>query len=710
MLLTPLLTFQQQWGHSSEAEPSKETVQLPDPLNLNSSWWSYLDVSGDELVLRASQLKSKLDEQFSSLVQEEHEVIHQLIDNIKFNLDILVKKSQKAADAPQSLLQLLNAYTDKQLLDVNANLHQIKTKLENSQDKLDLQKTQITMHKRSMDDLLSLYQHSSPSSFLRLKTGMEILNHRLELANLEAELQKTKQKISFYREEHENLAKELEIAQEKLFFDNQAEQGLKKSIEQAAKAYQNSVNTLHQLRKKSFYEEEKDPNNELVCCLWNYKVINQAVLTQINKVKLMIEEIKYALFSVATQPDQASTNDIKSKVKSWNEQLERVHTHLNNWKHFIDDEQTRVGTEVAQALQNPELSSANMNSVVTETHFNLDQITSNIQKLEILQDNAMLLNRQIDSVLIKEKTLMDTWWLRIQRFFQESLDTFYAWTNFTVFRINESPVTILNLLGALLIIIFSMVISGYIRRIILQKQYISKNLSQATKYILSRCIHYIFIVLGFCIALSFIGIDFTNFVIIAGALGVGIGFGLQTMVNNIISGFLLLFQRMIKVDDIVELDNGIIGNVKAINLQNTHIRSFEGIDLIVPNNKMTSDILKNWTFHDRCRRFKIPFDTAYGCDKDLVKNVVIEAAKKLPNVKHGDPRYADPQVWLTQLGDNALIFELVVWVDLNIKIQDCGSASSALLWEIETALTANNISIPFPQRDIYIKEFPGVPS
>jgi len=708
LLFSPLLLTQSVQAEQSETEATKEQAQFPDPLDLHTTWWCYFDAHGDELLNRAVLLKKKLDDQYSSLEQEEHEVIHQLIDNIKFNLDIFIKKTQQSTDPPQSLLQLLSSYTDNQLLEVNTNLQQIKTKLENSQDKLNLQKTQISIHKRSIDDLITLYQHTDSSSFPRLKTGLELINHRIELANLDTELNRTKQKIIFYQDEQKNLAKELEVAQDKLFFENLTPESLKKSIEQASEAYQTSVNTLYQLRKKSFYEEEKDPNNELISCLWNYKVINQAIITQINKVKLTIEEIKFSLFSVATQPDDASTKEIKTKIKSWKDQLERVNTHINNWKHYIDDEQTRVGTEVAQALQNPELSLANMNSVVTQTHLNLDQIISNIQKIEILHDNASLLNRQIDSVLIKEKTLMDTWWIRTQRFVQESIDTFYSFSNYALFRINESPVTILNLLQALLIIIISMLISGFIRRTLLQKKYISKNFSQATKYILARSIHYLFILIGFFVALSFIGIDFTNFVIIAGALGVGIGFGLQTMVNNIISGFLLLFQRTIKVDDIVELDNGIIGNVRAINLQNTYIRSFDGIDLIVPNNKMTSDILKNWTFNDRCRRFKVPFDVAYGCDKNLIRELVIEAIKKLPNVKFGDSRYVDPQVWLTQFGDNSLVFELVVWIDLNVKIPGCTSATSTILWEIETTLTENNITIPFPQRDIYIKEFPGV--
>lgn len=705
-----LMAFPIEAQSSEKGTAKEEEMHFPDPLNLQTSWWNYFNVDQEELAERVTLLKTKLDEHFSSLAEEEHEVIHQLIDNIKFNLDIFVKKSEQTANSPPSLLQLLNHYTDTELLHVNSNLHHVKIKLQSYQDRLDLQKTQMTLHQRSLDDLITLYQHTAPSSLIRLKTGMEILNHRLELANLEAEQHKTKQKIHFYQNEHQNLAQELTVAQERLLFTHQTPQSFQQAIDEAAKRYQASVNTLHQLRKRSFYEEEKDPDNELACCLWSYKVMNQFVITQIDRVQLMIEEIKFALFSIATQPDEASTLAINTRVKNWNDQLERVQTHISNWEHTINDEQARIGTEVAQALQTPELALTEMNDMVAETHFNLDQIISNIQRLKILQDNASLLNRQIDSVLIKEKTWTDTWWLRTERFIQDSIDTFHSWTKSTLFRINETPVTLLNLIQAVLIIIFTMVISGLISRKILQKQYISKNLSPPTKYILSRSIHYFFVIVGFLIALSFIGIDFSNFIIIAGALGVGIGFGLQSMANNIISGFLLLFQRMIKVDDIVELENGLVGHVRAINLQNTHITSLQGIDLIVPNSKMTSEILHNWTFHDRCRRYTLQFAAAYGADKNLVRSAVIQAIQKLPFVKQGDPRYPDPEVWLGQTtNDCSLNFELTVWVDLSVKLQGCSSSTSALLWEIETALTTHDI-LPSSssQRNIYIKEVPDV--
>ena len=123
------------------------------------------------------------------------------------------------------------------------------------------------------------------------------------------------------------------------------------------------------------------------------------------------------------------------------------------------------------------------------------------------------------------------------------------------------------------------------------------------------------------------------------------------------------------------------------------------------NSELTKGILTNWTLSDSYRRFQVPFGVAYGTDKDKVRQIALEAVKKLSCVVTENPRYPDPQVWMSGFGDSSVDFKLVAWVNLNIAVPG-GTAVSAILWEIESALKENGIEVPFPQQDVYIKEFP----
>jgi small-conductance mechanosensitive channel len=224
-------------------------------------------------------------------------------------------------------------------------------------------------------------------------------------------------------------------------------------------------------------------------------------------------------------------------------------------------------------------------------------------------------------------------------------------------------------------------------------------------YVLGRVFHYVIFAAAFVVALSSIGLDFTKLAFIAGALSVGIGFGLQAIFSNFISGIIVLFERSLKVGDFVELESGVTGEVREINIRSTLITTNDNIDILVPNSEFVNGRVINWTLRDAHRRSRIPFGVAYGTDKELVKSAVLEAAAEVPFTLKNYPG-RDPQVWLVGFGDSSLNFELVVWLTREAVVRP-GAVHAAFSWAIESALAKHGIEIPFPQRDINIRTFFG---
>ncbi|NNF62493.1 MAG: mechanosensitive ion channel [Gammaproteobacteria bacterium] len=274
------------------------------------------------------------------------------------------------------------------------------------------------------------------------------------------------------------------------------------------------------------------------------------------------------------------------------------------------------------------------------------------------------------------------------------------WGEASLFRIGDTPLTVFGLLRVAFILFVAIWISRLFRHGLDRIGSRSEG-TQSAFYTVGRLAHYVIIAAAILVGLASIGLNFSNLAIVAGALGVGIGFGLQSIVNNFVSGLILLFERSLKVGDYVELESGVGGLVKEINVRSTLINTNQNLDILVPNSEFVSGRLTNWTLKDVSRRMHVPFGVAYGTDKDKVKQAVLEAVKKVPYTVTDEPaRAAD--VWLTSFGDSSLDFELVVWVK-QASVRNPGRVHAAYTWAIETALIENGIEIPFPQRDLHLR-------
>jgi small-conductance mechanosensitive channel len=202
-------------------------------------------------------------------------------------------------------------------------------------------------------------------------------------------------------------------------------------------------------------------------------------------------------------------------------------------------------------------------------------------------------------------------------------------------------------------------------------------------------------VVGFLVAVGAMGIGMDRITILLGAFGVGLGFGLQTIVNNFVSGMILIFERPVQIGDSVEVGS-VKGKITRIGIRSSTVRSFEGADITVPNGTMLSDALTNWTMTDRNRRIEITVGVAYGTNPDTV----IEALHGALDGQEGLLKEPAPQVVFDGFGDNSLNFLLRAWVSDNDQFV---TIRSQIALATNRELNARGIEIPFPQRDLHLR-------
>ncbi len=219
-------------------------------------------------------------------------------------------------------------------------------------------------------------------------------------------------------------------------------------------------------------------------------------------------------------------------------------------------------------------------------------------------------------------------------------------------------------------------------------------------YALSRIGRYVIWILGVVFGLSYLGFNMASFAVIGGAVGVGVGFGLQNIISNFVSGIIILIEKIVKVDDFVDLQSGVMGRVVEINLRYTRVTTTDSIDIIVPNSEFITGRVVNWTLGERTRRLHVPFGVAYGVDKNQVREAAVAAALSIATTLRTPGR--EPDVWLVNFGDSSLDFELVVWVGPD-SIASPAKTQALYLWAIEDELRIRQIEIPFPQRDLHIR-------
>lgn len=261
-------------------------------------------------------------------------------------------------------------------------------------------------------------------------------------------------------------------------------------------------------------------------------------------------------------------------------------------------------------------------------------------------------------------------------------------------KIGAVDITLGNILIFFFVIWLSVMITRIVTRILEKDVFTRVTTAKGIPSTIIMLLRIALISGGFFLAAAAAGIKLNNLTIVLGAFSVGIGFGLQNIFNNIVSGLILAFERPIKVGDVVQVGE-LVGTVKSIGLRSSNVRSFDGAEVIVPNGNLISNQMTNWTKSDYYRRMDIRVGVTYGTDPEEVLKLMEEVATEHPDVR----KIPAPYALFIDFGDSSLNFRLLAWVHLDIRL----TVESKLKVIINTKLKEAGIEIPFPQRDLHIR-------
>ncbi|NJO56175.1 MAG: mechanosensitive ion channel [Rhodospirillales bacterium] len=268
--------------------------------------------------------------------------------------------------------------------------------------------------------------------------------------------------------------------------------------------------------------------------------------------------------------------------------------------------------------------------------------------------------------------------------------------DYPLFNLGESKFLVSQLVVLLLMVMAVFALEFVARRYVVLKLLGRTRMQPSLQYVIGRILGYVMIALGLFVALQTVGLNLSSLAIFASAIGVGVGFGLQNIVSNFMSGLIILAERPISVGDYVDV-GGVGGRVREINLRSTTVVTNDNISIIVPNSDFIANTVTNFSHGDPKVRVRLPVGIAYGSDVQKFKRGMIDVALANEDVRR-DPA---PDVFFIGFGDSSLNFEVVVWADdqafrpLRFK--------SGLYYAIEAKLRELDIEIPFPQRDLHIR-------
>ncbi len=682
------------------AETSKP--QIPDPAALAADWWIYFQSAGDERAERVDALEAQLDALSASLTEvgEREDRLRGLIievGDLAARYDAVLSKEPPAppptAPAPET-------YTIEELLSLAADRREAA--FDRDLEREDVERT-ARLHvssTRRIDDAKAAYLALPATAPERVERGLELMRNRFAQGISEADLKLRRVVLERVSAKAERLAAELERAGKNL----RAQPGEADAwAERAARAEEERQRLEAEaanarVRAGRYGEEvrERAQRRRLEQRLLGYEARIAAAA-----IEALQAELAGSLVEQLSSPSEGTLETLRERRKALDARLDQLKDGLEVWRRATDRERSAAMAQLAEA--------GATDSSLAELHRSrvarADETTGHINQLNRLLAEGRTLSQVAGGYIVEEAGVTTDLTQRAADALEDAWAFASEWSRRSLFSINETPVTAIGLLRVVIILVVawwaSRLLRGGLERLMQRRE----TMSRASLYTLGRLSHYTILVIAFMIALSSIGIDFTKFALFVSALGVGLGFGLQAIFSNFVAGLIILFEKSLKVGDFVELESGLNGEVREINIRGTLITTNDNIDILVPNSEFVSGRVTNWTLREAHRRVRISFGVAYGTDKDLVRQAVLEAAANVPFTFIG-AKAREPQVWLVGFGDSSLDFELVVWLTQD-AVKRPGAVHAAYNWAIETALGEHGIEIPFPQRDLHIRSYFG---
>lgn len=308
--------------------------------------------------------------------------------------------------------------------------------------------------------------------------------------------------------------------------------------------------------------------------------------------------------------------------------------------------------------------------------------------------------RESALLIALENTIVTLIWVGVAMHFLGWLPAVMGALDSMAINFGESRISLLGVIKTVLSVAFFLLFAVWLSALLEKRLHRSKSFSLQLKVAAAKSSRIILLTIGFLIALDTIGIDLTALTVLGGALGVGVGFGLQRIASNFISGFILLFDRSIKPGDVISVGES-FGWVQQLHARYVVIRDRSGVERLIPNeNLITSEVI-NWSYTDRNIRLKIPVQVSYQSDPEQAMAIMLESANEGPRVL----KQPEPVVRMLAFADNGIELELRVWIqDPEQGVNNVRSDINMLIWK---KFREHDIEIPYPQRDVHLRNLSG---
>lgn len=280
---------------------------------------------------------------------------------------------------------------------------------------------------------------------------------------------------------------------------------------------------------------------------------------------------------------------------------------------------------------------------------------------------------------------------------QEVADLIKGWLNSPLFEIGAAPVTFWTIVSLVFLFVLLLWLTKRLKNWIVLTLLANSRIDIGVRQATGSIVRYIIIAIGFVVILQTVGIDLSTVTVLAGALGIGVGFGLQTITNNLVSGLILLFERPIKIGDRIEVGQ-VTGDVVDISARATTVITNDNIAIIIPNAEFISSKVTNWSYTTRDVRFNFPVRISYREDPEVVRTLLLEIA----GGHHGVLKDRKPDVLFHEFGESSVQLILRVWT--RDYTDRPGVLRSELNYAISRKFREHGIEIPYPQYDVHIKD------
>ncbi len=679
-------------GYAQDAEDDQPGA--PDLQSLSGPWWAYFEGSREDVELRVEAFLSLLREQTSGLQTQNQEIAASVLEAVEDNVSAYLDLLDDTVPSPQVLDPAADGYSLDELLEIAALLRRVESEANDERIEVQREARVLAGATRRRDAAFKDYVEAGSGDarwlaglrLLQARSAQAISARRLELLSLSYE------QAADYAAA---MAERVDLARERLAttIDDEGFEALLDRENAAAEAVAAAEESLREAGVAAVGLDLDTIQGRSEQRLEQQRLIDAEVelaLAETLHAKVEARRL-WTQLQLDRDPD---LGELEQKSLAWAEHLRGISERMPDWTRDTEAELLAV-----QGIDRDGLDRSLRR--LLDLRIGMAQETlSHIGELEAAVSEVALLSEVTDDAAAKYSGAFRSWLIGVSRQVKTLYHRVLDLGDYTLFSIGEAPITGGDILRVIIILAIALLLSK-LARYAIRRVGTTDPGTQASIYTVGRLMHYTIVILAVFIALSTMGIDFSNLALIAGALGVGLGFGLQAIVSNFVSGLIILFEHTLRVGDYIELDTGLTGTVKAINVRSTLINTNDNIDIVVPNSEFVTTRLTNWTLGERTRRMRISFGVAYGSDKELVRKAALEAAAEVPyTLTHMKGR--EPDVWLVNFGDSSLDFLLLVWVNRQGARRPTRT-TAAYLWALETKLAEYGIEIPFPQRDLHLR-------